>query len=272
MMIKAEKIILLFLMCVFLLQLSLKSSSGQESGQKTIKFKSISPPPSETPTPTDMPTPAFSPTSIPPPQPEINLTPTAIPTPILSTQCGYKIAQAASDIVNSWPVGSAWNGLNMCTESCSDEYGYRIPEIECMQTPGDGTDLYFGTCSGMVCTDLVRASYDTAGCYLPPDADSRTVNLMIRAFRENPLLRYYENGNSLHPLEPGDVIFFGKTDETWFSHVGVVSEVRPNGFYMQNMNARRVYFIARIGYSGNLFDSPFYDDRHILLGWGRAAQ
>lgn len=267
-----RKIILLCICCIILLSYRANLVLAEGSDQKTIKFKFITPPPSATPAPTDTPTPTLIPSLVPSPTIYLSPTPQVTPTPKLSTQCGYKIARAAKTIVNSWPVGTQWNGLTMCTASCTDPYGYKIPFIECTQTPGDGSGIYYGSCYGMVCTDLVRAAYDTSGCYLPPEADTRTVNVMYEAFTQNPLLRYYENGNNNFSLEPGDVVFFGKLDHTWFSHVGVVSEVKQNGFYMQNMNARRVYFIARIGYSGNLYDSPFYDDRHILLGWGRAAQ
>lgn len=236
------------------------------------KLGIFTPPPTFTPTTTPSTTvnSTLSPTIqiyLSPSLPASTITP--MTTPILSSTCGYPLSNAAKTIVNDWPVGYRWNYLTMCTQSCTDSVGNLLAGIDCTQTPIAGSDIYNGNCEGLVCTDLIRASYDISNCGLP--TDSRWAYTIWQTFNTDPNLHYYQNGNPDHDLEPGDTVFFGTSDNSIISHVAIASDVMSNGFFMQSLNPRRVYFLPKITGLINTYEGPFSTNNHLLLGWGRKA-
>jgi hypothetical protein len=115
----------------------------------------------------------------------------------------------------------------------------------------------------MVCTDLVVAAYDVAGCPLPGSADTRWSPTMWATFNQSALnLARYANGGSMAP-EVGDVLFYGRGSV--IRHVSIITEVRDNGLIMHQANSRRCRFVPKTG--TNLYEG--YDYNHQVIGWGR---
>lgn len=265
-----KKFILLILVFLFdFVSLLLINSHLIQAADNSPKLGIFTPPPTFTPTATTTPTPSANTINTITPTIYLTITVTPIITPPLSSACGYPLSNAAKTIVNDWPVGYRWNYLTMCTQSCTDSVGNLLTGIDCTQTPYAGTDIYNGNCEGLVCTDLILASYDISNCGLP--TDSRWAYTIWQTFNTDPNLHYYQNGNPDHDLEPGDTLFFGSYDYSIISHVAMASDLMSNGFFMQNLNARRVYFLPKITGLVNTYEGPFSTNNHLLLGWGRKA-
>jgi len=179
-----------------------------------------------------------------------------------SGACSSLVVSAAQQIVHEWPTGTVWRDLKVCDPACTDRQCQKIGV--CYQT-GRGSDYYPSlNCRGMVCTDLVVAAYEVAGCPLPSDADTRWSPQMWRAFaRANLNLARYLNGGSTPP-EIGDVLFFGRSSSSIY-HVSIITEVRDNGLIMHQANSRKCRFVPKIG--DNLYEG--YDANHQVVGWGR---
>lgn len=176
--------------------------------------------------------------------------------------CGPSAAAAAKEIVHEWPTGRVWRNLEVCDPACTNRQCQNIGP--CYQT-GRGSDYYPSlACRGMVCTDLVVASYEVAGCPLPGPADTRWSPTMWKAFDRADLnLTRYLNGKSTPP-EIGDVLFFGRSSNSIY-HVSIITEVRSNGLVMHQANSRKCRFIPKI--DTNLYEG--YDYNHQVIGWGR---
>ena len=263
---KKQLLLLIIIFNVFCL-ININKKIIYANDDYSIKLGIFTPPPTFTPTATS--TPSINILNTITPTIYLTVTVTPIVTPPLSSTCGYPLSNASKTIVNDWPVGFRWNYLTMCTQSCTDSVGNLLTGIDCTQTPYAGTDIYNGNCEGLVCTDLIRAAYDLANCSLP--TDSRWAYTIWQTFTSVPNLRYYQNGNPDYDLEPGDTVFFGTSDSSIISHVAMVSDLMSNGFFMQNLNARRVYFLPKISGLINTYEGPFSTTNHLLLGWGRKA-
>jgi hypothetical protein len=177
-------------------------------------------------------------------------------------ECGALVAAAAEEIIHEWPVGKTWRGLKVCDPACTN----RRCEITgtCYGT-GLYSDYYpsLNCYHGMVCTDLVVAAYDVAGCPLPGSADTRWSPTMWATFNQSALnLARYANGGSMAP-EVGDVLFYGRGSA--IRHVSIITEVRDNGLIMHQANSRRCRFVPKTG--TNLYEG--YDYNHQVIGWGR---